>query len=116
MALTDLKIDFMGYRKIAAIISVVLVVSSVANLAINQLNWGLDFTGGTLVEVYYEESVDPESIRNGLDSAGYEGHVVTLEPSAERPGFAQVNGILVSDIRNKCNICSCVNSSVFKFS
>ena len=76
MALDDLKVDFMGIRKIAAIVSVVLVTLSAGSLAVNQLEWGLDFTGGTLVEVFYDASVDPESIRTSLDNAGYEGHVV----------------------------------------
>jgi len=71
-----LSIDFMKYRKIAASISIVLVLASVVSLAINQLNWGLDFTGGTLVEVVYEDAADPEGIRGQLDEAGFEGHVV----------------------------------------
>ena len=73
MRLDDLKFDFMSYRKIAAVVSATLVVLSFLNLAINEVEWGLDFTGGTLVEVFYEQSVDPEQIRIDLDSAGYEG-------------------------------------------
>lgn len=75
-ALDELKINFMGYRKVAMGISIVLVLGSIVNLVINQLNWGLDFTGGTLVEVYYEDSVDPQAIRSELDQSGYTGHVV----------------------------------------
>ncbi|MBD3646568.1 MAG: protein translocase subunit SecF [Pseudomonadales bacterium] len=66
----------MSYRNIAATISAVLVVLSIASLAINQLNWGLDFTGGALVEVVYEDAVNPEEIRQALDESGFEGHVV----------------------------------------
>ncbi len=69
-------IDFMKFRKIAASISLVLVLASAVSLGINQLEWGLDFTGGTLVEVVYEEAADPQQIRAQLDDAGYEGHVV----------------------------------------
>ncbi len=76
MALDDLNFNFMGYRKIAAAISLTLVVLSIVSLAINEVEWGLDFTGGTLVEVYYDEAVNPEAIRILLDEAGYEGHVV----------------------------------------
>ncbi len=72
----ETKIDFMGYRRIAAGISIVLVLLSIVSLAINQVEWGLDFTGGSLVEVEYENPVDPESIRNQLSAAGYTGHVV----------------------------------------
>ena len=76
MALDDFKFNFMGYRKSAAIVSVTLVLASLLSLAINQVNWGLDFTGGTLVEVFYEQSVSPEQVRIDLAEAGYEGHVV----------------------------------------
>ena len=72
----DTKIDFMGYRKIAAGISIVLVLLSIASLAVNEVEWGLDFTGGSLVEVAYENPVDPEAIRRHLTGAGYTGHVV----------------------------------------
>ncbi|MGV0036257.1 MAG: protein translocase subunit SecF [Candidatus Azotimanducaceae bacterium WSBS_2022_MAG_OTU7] len=72
----DTKIDFMGYRRIAAGISIVLVLLSIVSLAINKVEWGLDFTGGSLVEVEYENPIDPESIRSQLNEAGYTGHVV----------------------------------------
>lgn len=72
----DTKFDFMGYRKIAAVISIVLVLLSIVSLAVNQVEWGLDFTGGSLVEVEYENPVDPEAIRGQLTEAGYTGHVV----------------------------------------
>jgi preprotein translocase subunit SecF len=76
MAILDMKIDFMGYRKIAGGLSIAIVLASLVSLALNQVEWGLDFTGGSLVEVVYTESVDPEQIRAQLTSAGYEGHVV----------------------------------------
>lgn len=76
MAAGDFNFDFMGYRKVAASISLALVLLSIGTLAVNQVNWGLDFTGGTLVEVYYGSSVSPEAIRVELKNAGYVGHVV----------------------------------------
>ena len=72
----DTKFDFMGYRKIAAGISIVLVLLSIVSLAVNEVEWGLDFTGGSLVEVAYENPVDPEAIRGHLTEGGYTGHVV----------------------------------------
>ena len=72
----DTKFDFMGYRKIAAGISIVLVLLSIVSLAVNEVEWGLDFTGGSLVEVAYENPVDPEAIRRYLTEGGYTGHVV----------------------------------------
>ena len=53
-----------------------LLVVAISSLALQSLNWGLDFTGGTLVEVSYPESVNPEQIRLDLDAAGWNGHVV----------------------------------------
>ena len=76
MALRKFNIDFMGYRKVAAAISLVLVLGSIGSLLVNQLNWGLDFTGGSLVEVAYEDSIEPQVIRRQLDEAGFVGHVV----------------------------------------
>lgn len=72
----EFTIDFMGKRKIAAITSVVVLVISVTALGINGLNWGLDFTGGTLLEVSYAEPVDAEKIRQYLDTAGFENGTV----------------------------------------
>ncbi len=66
----------MKYRKVAAGVSALLVVLSIGSLAFNQLNWGLDFTGGTLVEVVYDGPVDPQEVRAELEAAGYNGHIV----------------------------------------
>lgn len=69
-------INFMGKRRLAAVFSIVLVVLALGSLAVRQLNWGLDFTGGTLVEVNYSESADLTSIRNTLQTSGYDGAIV----------------------------------------
>jgi len=66
-------INFMGLRKVAALFSLALVLVSVGSLAVQQLNWGLDFTGGTLVEVSYSETVDLQGIRDTLGEKGYQG-------------------------------------------
>ncbi len=71
MSAKELNWDFMGKRKIAAVISILLVVASIASLVINKLSFGLDFTGGTLVEVSYKESANVATIRNQLEEAGY---------------------------------------------
>ena len=70
-------IDFMQWRKYALILSVTLVCLSLASLFIKQLNLGLDFTGGSLVEVHYSLPTNISEIRQGLTNAGHEGAQVT---------------------------------------
>jgi len=69
-------IDFMGQRKMALVFSAILLAISIGSLATKQLNWGLDFTGGTLVEVHYSETADLTAIRKTLGAAGYAGAIV----------------------------------------
>ena len=70
------EINFMGSRKIAGFISVLLVICSIATLSINKLQFGLDFTGGTVVEVQYAESVVLSDVRDQLAAAGYGDAIV----------------------------------------
>ncbi|KGE04997.1 protein translocase subunit SecF [Pseudohaliea rubra] len=68
--------NFMGWRLVAVVFSAALLVVSIGSLAVRQLEWGLDFTGGTLVEVHYGDSADLDAIRSTLDNSGYEGATV----------------------------------------
>ena len=72
----DTSIDFMGVRKIAGTISAILVVVSIISLAVNQLNFGLDFTSGTAVRLNYSEAIDLESVNAALKNNGYDEAVV----------------------------------------
>ncbi len=76
MKFPDFNFDFMGRRKLAGALSMGLIALSLGALAVNGLNFGLDFTGGTLVEVGFPEGVDPEEIRSQLDDAGFVNGVV----------------------------------------
>ena len=69
-------IDFMGKRKICIAISSVLLIISIASLAMNGLKLGLDFTGGTLVEVHYSEAPVLEEVRQTLISGGFPSAIV----------------------------------------
>ena len=60
------SIDFMGKRKIALAASLLLIILSIASLAKNGLNLGIDFTGGYLIEVGYPNDANIESIRQAL--------------------------------------------------
>jgi preprotein translocase subunit SecF len=68
----DIRFQFMKYRKIAAMASIALFTVSVLSLTFRGLSLGLDFSGGTLVEVTYETPVELESIRNTLIDNGYD--------------------------------------------
>ena len=68
--------DFMGLRKIASVLSITLVVISLALLGVRGLNFGMDFTGGTSVELEYAEAPSLDAIRDQLAEAGYEQFVV----------------------------------------
>jgi len=67
----EIRFRFMQFRKIAAIISAILFLASILSLGLKGLNLGLDFSGGTLVEVTYEKPVFLESIRDDLSDNGY---------------------------------------------
>ncbi|MDA8542136.1 protein translocase subunit SecF [Gammaproteobacteria bacterium] len=68
----NIRFQFMKYRKIAGIASMIIFSISVLSLTFRGLSLGLDFSGGTLVEVTYETPVELESIRNTLIANGYE--------------------------------------------
>ena len=62
----SLNIDFLGKRKFALIISTLLIVVSLTSLIMRGLNLGIDFTGGTLVEIGYSQPVELQPIRDAL--------------------------------------------------
>lgn len=68
--------NFMSKRKIAAFISLLLLLASIASLAVQGLNFGIDFTGGTMIELAYEEEADLNDIRSKLEQGGYEDAIV----------------------------------------
>lgn len=74
--ITSKTINFMGLRKFFFAVAVVLMIGSIASLVVKQLNLGLDFTGGALVELQYESAADLSEIRTILRTAGYDDAVV----------------------------------------
>ena len=76
------NIDFMGQRKAALALSLVLIVLSVVSLATRGLNFGLDFTGGTLIEISYEAPPELTTVRAQLDAEGFEDFTVQTFGSA----------------------------------
>ena len=74
--LKELDIDFMGKRRIAAIGSSVLLVLFLAFMLVRGFNLGLDFTGGTLIEVGYENPTEVAAVNAALIENGYDGATV----------------------------------------
>ena len=72
----DTRIDFIGRRRIGALISISIIVILLLSLFIRGLNLGIDFTGGTLVEVSYSSSVNAEEVRTNLRRSGLDSVVV----------------------------------------
>ncbi|AMN46761.1 preprotein translocase subunit SecF [Steroidobacter denitrificans] len=66
------SIDFMRMRYVTYGISVIIMVGSIALIAIRGLNFGVDFTGGVIIEVNYPAAADIDGARNALEQAGFE--------------------------------------------
>lgn len=77
------NINFLGLRKYAAVFSTILFICSVTSLAVKGLNWGLDFTGGTQIQISYPQAADVPTVRAELDSAGFNEAVVQTYGNSE---------------------------------
>jgi len=73
---TTTTIDFMGQRKIAMMISGLVILVSIISLIVRGLNFGIDFTGGTLVEVAYQKPAAIKEVRQNLKQAGMDKALV----------------------------------------
>ena len=76
MRMATPSLDFMAGRQIAGILSIVAVIASIALLVMNGLSFGLDFTGGSLVELEFAEAPALESVRETLVNSGFPDAVV----------------------------------------
>ncbi|MEW6992115.1 protein translocase subunit SecF [Colwelliaceae bacterium 6441] len=105
MQLLKLKetVNFMRYRKVAMIFSIILMCAAIGSLVVNKLNFGLDFTGGTLIEVGFEQPADLNIIRQVMDSNGYDDAVVQLYGSSREVviRLAQREGIKAEMLGNQ---------------
>ena len=71
MSVKSIKFNFMRMRVATSIISALLLISSIASLSFQGLNLGIDFTGGTLVEVGYPETVNLDGVRRSLSNSEF---------------------------------------------
>jgi len=72
----DNAIDFMRWSKFAFVFSLMMIAVAIGTVATKKLNWGLDFTGGTLIEVGFEQPADLLKIRDSLEAAGFGDAIV----------------------------------------
>jgi preprotein translocase subunit SecF len=79
--------NFMKYRRAALIASAVVTLVSLGSLAIKGLNYGIDFTGGVILEVRYPQEANLEDIRSDLAAAGYD--------TAQVQSFGSVTDVLI---------------------
>lgn len=78
------NIDFMGARRWTALFSALIFIISMGALLINGLKWGLDFTGGTQIQVAYPQSVDLSMVRDNLYKGGFkEAQVISYGTSKD---------------------------------
>lgn len=71
-----INIDFLRWRRVAYVLSAVLLLSSFLLLGVRGLNFGMEFTGGVLVEATYPKPPELDAIRATLNEAGYAGATV----------------------------------------
>jgi preprotein translocase subunit SecF len=76
-------IPFMRYALVFNVISLVTFLAAVFFLATRGLNLSIEFTGGTLIEVSYQQSADVDAIRTSLDRAGYKAEVQNFGSSRD---------------------------------
>ncbi|MBS0555779.1 MAG: protein translocase subunit SecF [Proteobacteria bacterium] len=104
----DAAFDFLRWRKVSLIVSAILVIGSIFAIATRGLNYGLDFTGGILISVKYEQPVDISDVRAALDTAGFDHAIVQsvggarevsirLQPSRDKAADASAGTVKQSD-------------------
>lgn len=97
------KIDFLGKRYIAVWASIILSLAALVSLGVKGLNFAIDFTGGTVVEVKYKEAADVNQIRLNLESDGFNSPMVQQFGSTRDVliRLAPQQGVVGSDLKNR---------------
>lgn len=105
MQILNLKetVAFMSLRIPAAVLSTILIIGSLVSLGVNQLNWGLDFTGGTQIEIRYGQTADLKKVREQLELANFRDAVVQNFGSSQDVliRLASVEGVKPAELGDK---------------
>lgn len=109
-SLINVNWDFMGKRRVAMALSLALAVISIISFITRGFNFGIDFTGGILVEVQYEQSVELDAVRGALQEGGFSKAVVQYfgtshdvlirVPPGEEGNSAQVSTAILNALRS----------------
>ncbi len=83
MSMKKIQFNFMGMRKVTSIISALLIIFSISTLSYQGLNLGVDFTGGTLVEVGYPEAVNLDKLRQSFSDSEFNDVAIQYFGSAK---------------------------------
>lgn len=83
MSMKKIQFNFMGMRKVTSIVSASLIIFSISTLSYQGLNLGIDFTGGTLVEVGYPEAVNLDKLRQSFSDSEFNDVAIQYFGSAK---------------------------------
>lgn len=100
--MVDLNIDFMGKRRLAVVVSLGLALLSIVSIFTQGFRFGIDFTGGTVIEVQYPKSVELDQVRGQLAEGGFHGAIVqhfgtTRDVLIRIPPSDQTNNAVISN-------------------
>ncbi|NBB93169.1 MAG: protein translocase subunit SecF [Gammaproteobacteria bacterium] len=73
---SDTKINFLRFSNVALMLSALVLIAGIVSLSVRGLNFGLDFTGGTLIELHYPEAPELSEVRQALENEGFDEFVV----------------------------------------
>lgn len=115
------KIPFMRVRRIVLVLTLIVFIGAVALLTTRGLNFALDFTGGTVVELKFERAVDLDLVRNELSAEGYQGVtvqafgsasdvMVRLQPQEGQDNITQTGDAILTAVNSTGNPATLVRS------
>ena len=103
MIMKKIQFNFMGMRKVTSIVSASLIIFSISTLSYQGLNLGIDFTGGTLVEVGYPEAVNLDKLRQSFSDSEFNDVAIQYFGSAKEIliRMPPQQGLNSADVSNK---------------
>ena len=103
MSMKKIQFNFMGMRKVTSIVSALLIIFSISTLSYQGLNLGIDFTGGTLVEVGYPEAVNLDKLRQSFSDSEFNDVAIQYFGSAKEIliRIPPQQGLNSADVSNK---------------